>query len=45
LGLNNTSELLIPQNRSLKYVSIIIQKVVFMPHRAHIIIQVKITRV
>jgi hypothetical protein len=47
LGLNNTLKLLtkIPQNGYLKYVSIITQKIAVMPHRAHKIIQVKITRV
>jgi hypothetical protein len=46
LGLNNASELLteIPQNSYIKYVNIIIQKIVVMPHSAHIIIRVKRTR-
>jgi hypothetical protein len=40
LGLNNISELLteIPQNGYIKYVNIIIQKIVVMPYKEHIII-------
>jgi hypothetical protein len=47
LELNNISEFLtkIPQNSYIKYVNIIIQKIVVLPHRAHIIIQIKRFRV